>query len=96
MEKYARIENKPSTLKEIERQTKRFLPYWGERGLSSITKNEVQEMHNRIGREHGKYEANRALAYIRAIYDKMIDWVLLEKRTLKSRKKRNRQGENVA
>jgi integrase len=31
-------------------------------------------MHNRIGKENGKYEANRALAYIRAIYNKMIDW----------------------
>ncbi|MDR1528410.1 MAG: hypothetical protein LBS22_02375 [Puniceicoccales bacterium] len=44
------------------------------RGLSSITKQEAQDMHDRIGRENGKYEANRALAYIRTIYNKMIDW----------------------
>jgi integrase len=74
MDRYAKVENKSSTLKEIERQTKRLLPYWSQRKLSSITRQDAQDMHNRIGREHGKYEANRALAYIRAIYNKIINW----------------------
>jgi integrase len=33
-------------------------------------------MHDRIGRENGKYEANRLLERIRAIYNKMIEWGL--------------------
>jgi integrase len=31
-------------------------------------------MHDRIGQEHGKIEANQVLAYVRAIYNKMINW----------------------
>jgi hypothetical protein len=65
MDRHARVENKSSTLKEIERQAKRFLPYWGQRGLSSISRQDAQDMHDRIGREGEKYEANRALAYIK-------------------------------
>ncbi|MDR2779469.1 MAG: integrase family protein, partial [Puniceicoccales bacterium] len=74
MDRHTRIESKPHTLKDIERRMRKVLLCWGQRGLSSISRQEAQDMHNRIGRENGKYEANRALAYIRAIYNKMIDW----------------------
>ncbi|MDR1528502.1 MAG: site-specific integrase [Puniceicoccales bacterium] len=74
MDRHARMENKPSTLKEIGRRMRKVLLCWGQRGLSSISRQEAQDMHDHIGRENGKYEANRALAYIRAIYNKMIDW----------------------
>jgi hypothetical protein len=73
MDRHTRIENKPSALKEIERQMRKILPYWVKRGLSSITRQDAQEMHDHIGREHRKYETNQALAYIRAIYNKMIN-----------------------
>jgi hypothetical protein len=53
---------------------RKILPYWVRRGLSYITRQDAQEMHDRIGREHREIEANRALAYIRAIYNKMIGW----------------------
>jgi integrase len=52
----------------------KVLPCWGERRLSSITRQEVQGIHAHIGQEYGKYEANRVLSYICAIYNKMIDW----------------------
>jgi integrase len=74
MEKYARTEMKPRSCKDVELRLKKVLPLWSERGLSSIAKQEVRELHERIGREKGKYEANRVLAYIRAIYNKMISW----------------------
>jgi integrase len=74
MERHVRVENKSSALKDIEFRMKKVLPHWSHRPLSSITRQEAQDMHDRIGREHGKYEANRALAYIRAIYNKIIDW----------------------
>ncbi|MDR0741929.1 MAG: integrase arm-type DNA-binding domain-containing protein [Puniceicoccales bacterium] len=74
IEKYAKIENKLRTQKDIKSRLKKVLPHWSHRPLSSITRYEMQDMHARIGREHGKYEANRALAYIRAIYNKMIEW----------------------
>jgi integrase len=34
----------------------------------------MQDMHAHIGQEYGKIEANLVLAYIRAIYNKMIEW----------------------
>ncbi|MDR2721230.1 MAG: integrase family protein, partial [Puniceicoccales bacterium] len=74
MEKYARGEMKPRSCKDVEFRLKKVLPHWSERSLSSIAKQEVRELHERIGRENGKYEANRVLAYIRAIYNKMISW----------------------
>jgi integrase len=74
MDRHVRVESKSSALKDIERQTKNVLSHWSHRFLSSITRYEMQDMHDRIGREHGIYKANRALAYIRAIYNKMIDW----------------------
>jgi integrase len=74
IERYAKIEKKESSVKEDERQVNKFLQHWFMRPLSSIIKSEVQEIHDRIGREHGKYGANRLLERIRAIYNKMIDW----------------------
>ncbi|MDR2720844.1 MAG: site-specific integrase, partial [Puniceicoccales bacterium] len=74
MEKYARAEMKPGSCKDVEFRLKKVLPHWSERSLSSIAKQEVRELHERIGRENGKYQANRVLAYIRAIYNKMIAW----------------------
>ncbi|MDR2432701.1 MAG: Arm DNA-binding domain-containing protein [Puniceicoccales bacterium] len=70
---YSKIKNKPSTLKDIERQMRKVLPYWVKRGLSSIIRQDVQDMHDCTGGKGGKREANRALAYIRGIYNKMID-----------------------
>jgi integrase len=74
IERYARIEKKGKQVKEDERQVNKFLQRWFMRPLSSITKGEVQELHDRIGRENRKYESNRLLERIRAIYNKMIDW----------------------
>ncbi|MDR0692950.1 MAG: integrase family protein, partial [Puniceicoccales bacterium] len=74
MEKHVKIENKPLTQKDIKIRLKKVLPHWFHRPLSSITRQDAQDMHNRIGREHGKIEANRALSYIRTIYNKMIEW----------------------
>jgi integrase len=74
MEKYAKIENKNTTWRDIEKRLKKILPHWSHRFLSSITRYEMQDMHARIGQEHGKIEANRVFSYIRTIYNKMIDW----------------------
>jgi integrase len=72
MERYAKIECKARTRKDIELRFKKILPIWSKRSLSSIRKQEVRDLHERIGQENGRYEANRVLAYISAIYNKMI------------------------
>jgi hypothetical protein len=55
MDRHVRVENKPSALKDIKFRMGKALPCWGERGLSSITRQDAQEMHDRIGPEYGKY-----------------------------------------
>ncbi|MDR2432881.1 MAG: site-specific integrase [Puniceicoccales bacterium] len=74
LNRHIKVKNKPSTLKDIEKQMKNILYHWSHRFLASLNRFEMQDMHAHIGREHGKYEANRALAYTRAIYNKMIEW----------------------
>ncbi|MDR1891056.1 MAG: site-specific integrase [Puniceicoccales bacterium] len=74
IERYAKIEKKESSRREDERQVNRFLQHWFKRPLSTITKYEIQTFHERIGSENGKYAANRLLACISTIYNKMIAW----------------------
>jgi integrase len=74
MERYAKTELKPRSYKDIELRLKKVLPFWINKNLSSITKQEVRDLHDRIGRENGKVEANRVLECICAIYNKMILW----------------------
>jgi hypothetical protein len=70
MERHAKIENK--TWKETEGIINKFLQHWFQRKLSSIIKYEVQELHVRVGQENGKSRANKILAWVSAIYNKMI------------------------
>jgi integrase len=74
MEKYAKLGMKPRSWKDAELRLKKVLPYLSQRKLSSITKQDMREVHNQIGQENSKYEANSVLEYIRAIFNKMISW----------------------
>jgi integrase len=74
MEKHAKIKNKYLGRKDAEQRIKKILPLLGPRKLSSISKKEIRNLHERMGEEDGKYTANRVLAYIGAIYNKMISW----------------------
>jgi integrase len=72
MERHAKINTK--TWREIGRIVKGRVPHLFDRPLSSITKLELQRMHEQMGKEHGKYRANRVLAWIRTIYNKTMSW----------------------
>ena len=72
MERYSKLEKK--SWKYDEREINKFLPHWFNRKSSSITKQEVQLLHERIWRENGLYQANRLLERIKAIYNKAIEW----------------------
>jgi integrase len=72
IERHAKVNNK--TWQETKRIVKGRVPRLLERPLSSITKIELQHLHEQLGKENGKYHANRVLAWIRAIYNKMIGW----------------------
>jgi len=72
MERY----NKPlkKSWRYDEREVNKFLPHWFKRKLSSITKQEVQNLHEKIRAENGLYQANRLLERIKAIYNKALEW----------------------
>jgi integrase len=74
MERYAKTELKLTSCKDVKLRLKKVLHLWSNRNLSSITKQEVRDLHDRIGKENGKYEANRVLSYICAIFNKTISW----------------------
>ncbi len=57
-----------------EREVNKFLPHWFTRKLSSIHRDEVLRLHDKIASENGLYQANRLLERIRAIYNKAIEW----------------------
>lgn len=51
-----------------------LFPHWKERKLSSITRESVELLHAQIGKERGRYRANRAIQLISAMYNKAILW----------------------
>lgn len=57
-----------------EREITKFLAHWFKRKISTITKAEIQRLHEQIREDNGLYQANRLLERIRAMYNKAIEW----------------------
>ncbi|EKE09814.1 MAG: Integrase [uncultured bacterium] len=57
-----------------EREVNRFMTSFFHRKACQITKIEILELHEKIGDESGRYQANRLLERVRAIYNKAIEW----------------------
>lgn len=72
MERYSKPHKK--TWQDDERDLPRFVGHWFQRKLSAITKQEVQALHEKSGKENGTYQANRLLARIQGLYSKAIEW----------------------
>ena len=72
MERHSKVMKK--TWKADEGEIKRFLSAWFNKKLSTITKQEIQLIHEKIKKENGLYQANRMLARIHIIYNKAIEW----------------------
>lgn len=62
------------TIDDMRENFRRYLSQWEKRKLSAITKDEVQRLHARLGKDNGKTTANRTLELLRAIYNKGISW----------------------
>lgn len=54
---------------EDKRQYDKFVAQWKKRRLSAITHADVAKLHRTIGDENGKYQANRVLALVRAMFN---------------------------
>jgi integrase len=72
MERYSKKEKK--SWQYDEREVNKFLSHWFKRKISTITKFEIQNLHEKIREENGLYQANRILERIRAIFNKAIEW----------------------
>jgi len=72
MDRYSKVHKK--SWKYDEREVNKFLPHWFGRKLSDIERSEVRALFERVYRNNGRYQANRILERIRAIYNKAIEW----------------------
>lgn len=72
MERYSKKFKK--TWEADAREVNRFMSSFFHRKACHITKIEILELHEKIGDESGRYQANRLLERIRAIYNKAIEW----------------------
>lgn len=57
-----------------EREVNKFLSHWFKRKAGTITKQEIQILHERIRDENGLYQANRILERISSIFNRAIEW----------------------
>lgn len=72
MERYSKKHKK--SWQYDEREVNKFLSHWFKRKAFSISRQEIQLLHENIREENGLYQANRLLERIRAIYNKNIEW----------------------
>ncbi|HJK85900.1 MAG TPA: tyrosine-type recombinase/integrase [Candidatus Megaira endosymbiont of Stentor roeselii] len=72
MERHSKI-TKKSWIAD-EQDVPRFLSHWFKKKLSTISKQEIQLIHERVRVENGLYQANRLLERIKVIYNKAIEW----------------------
>ena len=72
MERYSKPHKK--SWKFDEREVNKFLSHWFNRKISTISKQEIAKLHDKLSQENGLYQANRVLERIRAIFNKAIEW----------------------
>lgn len=72
MERHSKKQKK--SWKYDEKDIPRFFGGWFKKKISSISRRDIQLMHQKITEENGVYQANRMLARIRSMYNKAIEW----------------------
>ncbi|MBT5827362.1 MAG: tyrosine-type recombinase/integrase [Alphaproteobacteria bacterium] len=70
-----------------EAEINKHAKHWFHRKAASITKQEVIELHDKIGKNSGRTHANRVIQRISAIYNKAIYWERLQFNPAKGIKK---------
>lgn len=60
------------TWKADQDQFRLYLSPWSKRRLSQIQREHVRALHQRMGRDHGRYAANRLIALLSAMYNYAI------------------------
>jgi site-specific recombinase XerD len=57
-----------------EREIPKFFNHWFRRKLKDIKRSEIQKLHDHLFETVGRYQANRCLERLRAMYNKAIEW----------------------
>ena len=73
-----------------------YLTSWNNRRLSELTAAEVARLHERLGRENGRYAANRTVALLRTIFNLARDWGYLKENNPAARVKFYREESAIA
>ncbi len=76
--KYADIYKKESSCKENKRVFKRYFAELANKPLNLITRQEIDNLHKKIGKNNGAYIANRCLALVRHIFNIAIEFEIIE------------------
>lgn len=66
-----RAKTRKRTWREDQRLIGKFLGEWQTRRLGSVTRDDVERLHDRVGKAHGQYQANRLLSLIRAMFNQV-------------------------
>ncbi|MFD1258572.1 tyrosine-type recombinase/integrase [Mucilaginibacter terrae] len=72
MNRYSKV-HKKSWIYD-EREIPKFFNHWFKRKLKDIKRPEVQNLHDYLFETVGRYQANRCLERLRAMYNKAIEW----------------------
>jgi integrase len=72
LERYAKSHKR--SWKRDEQMLAGYLASWGNRRLSEITTADVARLHDHLGRENGRYAANRTVALLRTMFNLARDW----------------------
>lgn len=59
----------PKTAKDYRYQFDKFMAHWADVRLSTITREDVEKLHNSLGSSSGFYMANRVLALVKVLFN---------------------------
>lgn len=78
LEKYAKPRKK-SWEEEDQKRYQRDLSQWANKRLSSIKRSEIEYLHATMKKNNGPYAANRVLSLLHCVFNRAIEWQLLDK-----------------
>ncbi|MFI3218026.1 MAG: site-specific integrase [Methylococcales bacterium] len=70
--------NKKSASDDIRRIEKHIIPAWGSLKASVLKRADVAALHAKVGKNNGKYEANRVLALLSKMFELADLWGIVE------------------
>ncbi|MGD9637757.1 MAG: tyrosine-type recombinase/integrase [Alphaproteobacteria bacterium] len=79
IEKYSKKHTKQRTWQENIDIYNRYFKSWDYKKITSITKNDIEKLHTKLGNNNGIYSANNALTLIRHVFNKAVEWGYVDK-----------------